>query len=310
MSKENLNITLIICVAVLLSYSIPTFTLISQAANPKQNLQIYVVNYPLQYFAERIGGDKVDVFFPGPTDIDPAFWSPGREAVREYQKADLILLNGADYAKWIDKVTLPKSKLINTSKSFKADYIPLEDTATHSHGPAGEHAHTGVAFTTWLDPLFAIKQADSIKEALIKLMPEQKDFFSSNYESLKNDLEDLDRKIEKIVSVDPTMLLLSSHPVYQYLAKRYKLNLQSVHWEPDEVPGPDQWQQLDIILENNPAKWMMWEDTPVKKTDEKLKSLGIRSIVFNPCGNLPEKGDYISVMTQNVENLKTVFQSN
>ena len=85
-----------------MSYSIPTFTLISPAANPKQNLKIYVVNYPLQYFAERIGGDKVDVFFPAPSDVDPAFWTPGREVVRQYQQADLILLNGADYAKLVD----------------------------------------------------------------------------------------------------------------------------------------------------------------------------------------------------------------
>jgi len=310
MRKENIYRTVVVCFTILLLYLSPGFTLVSKAEDPKQNLQIYVVNYPLQYFAERIGGDYADVFFPAPTDIDPAFWSPGRGVVRQYQKADLILLNGADYAKWIDKVTLPKSKLINTSKSFKAEYIPLEVTATHSHGPTGEHAHTGVAFTTWLDPLLAIKQADSIKEALIKLMPHQKDLFVRNYESLKNDLEDLDRKIEKIVSVDPTMLLLSSHPVYQYFARRYDLNMASVHWEPNEIPGPDQLQELNIILENHPAKWMIWEDAPMKETDEKLKSLGIRSIVFNPCGNLPENVDYLSVMTHNVENLKTVFQSN
>jgi zinc transport system substrate-binding protein len=308
MSKENLNITLIICVAVLLSYSIPIFTLISQAANPKQNLQIYVVNYPLQYFAERIGGDYADVFFPAPTDIDPAFWSPGRGVVRQYQKADLILLNGADYAKWIDKVTLPKSKLVDTSRSFKSDYIPLEDTATHSHGPAGEHAHTGVAFTTWLDPLFAIKQAYSIKEELIKLMPGQKEYFLNNYEALKSDLQELDRRIETIVSTDPDKPLLASHPVYQYLAKRYKLNLQSVHWEPDEVPGPDQWQQLNIILENHPAKWMLWEDEPTGETKDLLREMGIQSVVFNPCSNVPEEGDYLDVMNRNANNLKDVYK--
>lgn len=308
MSKENLNITLIICVAVLLSYSIPIFTLISQAANPKQNLQIYVVNYPLQYFAERIGGDYVDVFFPAPSDIDPAFLTPGREVIRQYQKADLILLNGADYAKWIDKVTLPKSKLVDTSQSFKSDYIPLEDTATHSHGPAGEHAHTGVAFTTWLDPLLAIKQADSIKEALIKLMPEHKDTFISNYESLKNDLEDLNNKIMKIVSINPEKPLLASHPVYQYLAMRYNLNLRSVHWEPDEVPGTDQVKELDIILENHPAEWMIWEDEPEAETEALLREMGIQSVVFNPCSNVPEEGDYLDVMNRNANNLKDVYK--
>jgi len=308
MRKENIYRTVVVCFTILLLYLSPGFTLVSKAEDPKQNLQIYVVNYPLQYFAERIGGDKVDVFFPGPTDIDPAFWSPGRGVIRQYQKADLILLNGADYAKWIDKVTLPKSKLINTSKSFKADYIPLEDTATHSHGPAGEHAHTDVAFTTWLDPLFTTKQADSIKEALIKLMPEQKDFFSSNYESLKNDLEDLNIKIEKIVSIDSTKPLLSSHPVYQYLAMRYNLNLRSVHWEPDEVPGTDQVRELDIILENHPAEWMIWQDEPEAETEALLRERGIQTLVFNPSSNTPEEGDYLEVMNRNATNLSAAYK--
>jgi ABC-type Zn uptake system ZnuABC Zn-binding protein ZnuA len=38
--------------------------------------QVYVVNYPLKYFTERIAQDKVAVLFPAPTDKDPAFWMP------------------------------------------------------------------------------------------------------------------------------------------------------------------------------------------------------------------------------------------
>jgi zinc transport system substrate-binding protein len=308
MSKENIYRTVVVCFTILLLYLSPGFTLVSKAENPKQNLQIYTVNYPLQYFAERIGGDYVNVFFPAPSDVDPAFWTPEREVIRQYQKADLILLNGADYAKWIDRVTLPKSKLVDTSRSFKSDYIPLEDTATHSHGPAGEHAHTGVAFTTWLDPLLAIKQADSIKEALIKLMPEHKDTFISNYESLKNDLEDLNNKIMKIVSINPEKPLLASHPVYQYLAMRYNLNLRSVHWEPDEVPGTDQVKELDIILENHPAEWMIWEDEPEAETEALLRERGIQTLVFNPSSNTPEEGDYLEVMNRNATNLSAAYK--
>ncbi len=63
-------------------------------------LSVYVVNYPLKYFAERIGGDLVEVQFPAPADEDPAFWKPAAEVVTAYQQADVILLNGAGYAKW------------------------------------------------------------------------------------------------------------------------------------------------------------------------------------------------------------------
>ena len=308
MNKEHLKITLITCVAVIFSYLTPIFTLISQAENPKQNFQVYVVNYPLQYFAERIGGDYVDVIFPAPADIDPAFWTPGREVIRQYQKADLILQNGADYAKWIGKVTLPKSKLVDTSWSFKSEYIPLEDAITHTHGPTGEHAHSDVAFTTWLDPLLSAKQADSIKEAFIKLLPGQKDTFVRNYESLKNDLEDLDDKIEKIVSINSEIPLLASHPVYQYLARRYNLNLKSVHWEPDEDPGLDQLKELDIILEEHTTGWMIWEGEPKGKTKALLRERGIQSLVFNPAANTPDNGDYLEVMNKNADNLKGAYK--
>ncbi|RLA05886.1 MAG: zinc ABC transporter substrate-binding protein, partial [Gammaproteobacteria bacterium] len=63
------------------------------------------VNYPLAYFAERIGGEQVEVGFPVPADVDPAFWSPAADAVAAYQAADVIILNGATYAKWVPKVT-------------------------------------------------------------------------------------------------------------------------------------------------------------------------------------------------------------
>jgi len=307
MSKKNLITPQIIIVVVLFSCFFTSFNTISEAENRKLVFRIYVVNYPLQYFAQRIGGDKVNVFFPAPPDIDPAFWTPGREVIRQYQKADLILLNGAGYAKWISNVTLPKSKLIDTSRSFKSEYIPLQDTITHSHGPKGEHAHGDAAFTTWLDPLLAVKQADSIKEVLIKLQPGQKDIFVKNYESLKNDLENLNVKIKQVVSKSPIKPLLASHPVYQYLARRYGLNIKSVHWEPDQVPGQEELQELDIVLQDNNSKWMIWESEPTEETKNILRKMGIQSVVFNPCSNDPGSEDYMEAMNKNVDNLKEVF---
>ena len=265
---------------------------------------VYTVNYPLQYFAERIGGEQVSVVFPTPADVDPAFWSPDVETIASFQAADLILLNGATYAKWLKTASLPKSRSIDTSRRFEADYIAVAETGTHSHGPTGEHSHGGTAFTTWLDLRQAVQQAQAVREGLSRLLPAHRDSFEERYAELERDLLTLDDQLQAIAEGAPGRPLLASHPVYQYLARRYGLNLESVLWEPDTVPDDAQWRELQAILDGHAAGWMLWEGQPLPEAVERLEALGVRSLVFDPCGNRPEEGDFLSVMRENAAQLR------
>lgn len=272
-------------------------------------LELMVVNYPLKYFAERIGGDLVEVQFPAPGDTDPAYWTPGEETVTAFQEADMILLNGAGYAQWLNKVSLPPSKLVNTTYSVRDQYIEIEGQTTHTHGPEGKHAHGELAFTTWLDPGLAIAHADAIRNALSKELPGNGEYFNERFLSLKQELQKIDRELEALVTQIPDEPLVFSHPVYQYFEKRYTLRGKSIHWEPEQFPDLSLWEHLEEILEGYPAKWMVWEGEPLTQTMDKLKEYGIGCIVFHPCGNTPEKGDYISVMQQNIYNLQVAFST-
>ncbi|TNF89189.1 MAG: zinc ABC transporter substrate-binding protein, partial [Gammaproteobacteria bacterium] len=137
-----------------------------------ERLTVYTVNYPLKYFAERIAGEHAEVVFPTPADVDPAFWKPDTVTIGAYQGADLILLNGANYAKWVGQVSLPRRRLVNTSAAFADRLIKTEAGIAHHHGAGDEHAHAGTAFTTWLDPRQALLQAEAIAQALIKKRPQ------------------------------------------------------------------------------------------------------------------------------------------
>jgi len=267
-------------------------------------LELMVVNYPLKYFAERIGGDLVEVQFPAPGDADPAYWTPGEETVTAFQEADMILLNGAGYAQWLNKVSLPPSKLVNTSYSVRNQYIEIEEQTTHTHGPEGKHAHGEIAFTTWLNPELAIAHADAIRKALSKELPGNAEYFNERFLVLTEELQKIDREIEALISQIPDESLVFSHPVYQYFEMRYALRGKSVHLEPEQFPDQGMWEDLEEILTGYPAKWMIWEGEPLTQTKDKLKEYGIGSLVFNPCRNTPDKGDYISVMKQNIYNLQ------
>jgi zinc transport system substrate-binding protein len=279
------------------------------ASAEKTKPKVISVNYPLHFFSKRIGGDFIDPVFPIPADEDPAYWSPDGEAIGHFQKADLILDNGADYAKWMKKVSLPLSKVVNTSRGFQDKYIKIDEGITHSHGLEGEHEHTGYAFTTWLNFKFAILQAEAVKNALQKLLPDSKTLFQSNYDQLKNELEKIDQEMVKIAGSLERQNVFASHPVYQYLAEGYELNIVSEHWEPAEMPMKPQWTSFKENLKKYPAKIMLWEDNPHSKLKTILYDMGITTVVFNPCANQPKEGDFLTVMNENVERLKDVVNN-
>jgi zinc transport system substrate-binding protein len=269
-----------------------------------EKLLVYAVNYPLAYFAERIGGDAVRVELPVPGDVDPAFWTPEAEGILAFQQADLILLNGAGYAGWVRNATLPVSRMVDTSSGFADRYIVVESDVTHSHGPEGKHTHGETAFTTWLDPTLALEQAAAVRDAFIAARPAGEALFREGYADLEAELLRLDEALEEIAAALSGQPLLASHPVYQYLAARYGLNLKSVHFEPDELPDEKSWRALEELLREHPARWMLWEGQPLKETASRLRELGVGIVVFEPCGNRPAAGDYLAIMRENVRRLE------
>ncbi len=295
--------------AVLLSVILLTSCGKKEKTPVEKNKQIFASNYPLAFFAEKVCSNPEQVIFPE-IDGDPVFWKPSISDISAMQQADIVLVNGATYEKWLQKVSLSKNRTFDTSSPFKDQYITTEGRSTHSHGPTGEHSHTGTAFTTWIDLKQAVRQAQTVKDALITAKIGPKEKLEGNLEELKSQLLSLDASIEAIRKGNSEVPLFASHPVYQYFARRYQLNIKSVLWEPDSFPDKSMWKELEKLHQEHQAAWMIWEDEPLPESVERLKQMGIQSVVFNPCGNRPDDGDYVTVMKDNVTNLGLIFTNN
>ena len=272
-------------------------------------IRVEAVNYPLRFLAERIGGERVEVSFRAPAGADPAFWSPDTGAIAAMQAADLVLLNGAGYERWIDRTSLPLSRLVDTSRGFRDRYLTVGRAVTHSHGPQGEHSHGEIAFTTWLDPIQAIEQAAAIRDAFKAARPLFQAEFERRFSGLESDLRALDRALEEAFGRLDGAPLLASHPVYQYLARRYRLHLESLHFEPDEPPAEQGWGELERVLTSHQARWMLWEKEPLAATADRLESLGIGIIVFDPCAGTPASGDLLTVLRDNANRVAAAARS-
>jgi zinc transport system substrate-binding protein len=274
------------------------------SVDPVGSLVVYTVNYPLAWLAERIGAERVAVVFPAPAGVDPAFWSPDGETVAAYQRADLVLKNGAGYARWVSRASLPRSRSLDTAAGFEDRWLPIDDATTHGHGPEGNHTHRGWAATIWLDPTLAIEQGRAIAAALRTAIPDSEAANREHFDQVVEELTKLDERLEAATKRLRGAPLLFSHPVYQYLIARYGLNARSLHWEPGEYPGEPEWTALEALLVEHPARVLFWEGPPIAKTVARLETLGIQSSVYDPCANAPAEGDFLSVAQANAQALE------
>jgi zinc transport system substrate-binding protein len=266
-------------------------------------------NYPLYFFASRIveGVANAPVIVLPKIDGDPAFWTPNVEQVLVLQSADAIILNGAGAEPWLNLISIDRRRLVDTSVNIVDRLIPLLGSPLHQHGPEGEHSHQGTAFTTWLDPQLAITQAESITDALIEIAPSGEPGFRANMANIKSDLVELDANLAEAFSPLDGRPVLFSHPVYQYLQRRYKVNGLSVHWEPDAEPSTPDWIALQQLRPAHRASVMIWENQPLASTATRLSDAGITSVSFRTLANRPDQGDYLSEMRANAERMKELL---
>lgn len=253
-------------------------------ARPDAPVTVFAVNAPLAAMAGRLAGDRATVVFPVPQGRDPAFWRPGIAEIAAAQGADVILLNGAGYAAWTARATLPRGRIVDTSRAF-ADRLIETETVTHSHGAEGEHAHVGLAAHVWLDFALAAEQARAVAAALQRRMPEDRERIGAALAGLEADLAALDARARALGERIGGAALLASHPRYQYLARAYGLTVESLAWDPAETPDADAWAALDALAAETGATAMLWERAPTPETAAALAGRGIAVIVFEPGGD-------------------------
>lgn len=270
------------------------------------------MNVPLAFFALRIGGDRVEVELAPPRGADPGYWTPSITTIEALQQADLIVLNGAGHERWRDKVSLPASKVVNSAEAFRDRWIETDEGVTHSHGGSGVHSHKGSAFTTWLDPTLAIEQAEAVRSALIRLRPSDAAAFDAAFDALRAELLEIDADLERAIHGQQGLPILFSHPVYQYLERRFALNARSLHWEPLEMPDDDEWRDLATLLREHPARWMVWESEPTGEIRDRLRALGIEVVVYRPAGNVgddvADPSLWLEIQRENAAALARIYE--
>ncbi len=302
----------------------------SPAETPQDSkIIVYASFYPLYDFAQKIGGDRVEVNNIIPAGIEPHDWEPTPQLLIELLKADILVFNGLDLEPWVEKTakTLKESNLllVNTSegieplRGYRHDHgHNHEDCDDHGHDHEDcddhddEHEHDNIPDPhIWLDPLLALHQAEKIMDALIAVDPAHEDSYRKNFSNFLNQIEQLDLAYKEGLKDVPRREFIVTHLSFAYLAERYGLvQLGISGLSPHEEPGPGQMKEIVDFTRRHNIRYIFREPLSSPRLAEVLAAeTGAQILIINPLEglsseDLAEGRDYFSIMYENLEQLK------
>lgn len=294
----------------------------SDAAKPQSGMiTVYTTIFPLKDFAEKIGGNYVDVQAIYPAGADSHTYEPSQKQTVNIAKADLFVYNGAELEPFVDKLeaSLKKEKvtIVNASEG-----LPLITSSEEEEGHEAEEEHGAEHEETeehhhdqdphvWLDPSLAARQAEAIKNALVKLQPAHKDEFEKNYEVLKKRLSDLDKEFQTMVNNAETKEVLVSHAAYGYWEHRYGIKQIAIAGlSASQEPSQKKLIEIAKLAKEHQIKYILFETFATPKVAEVVqKETGTKILRLNHLATISEEDakqnkDYITLMKENLETLK------
>ncbi|MFO0426592.1 MAG: metal ABC transporter substrate-binding protein [Planctomyces sp.] len=300
----------------------------SASANLRSQDLILATSVPLFEMAQRIAEDDLTVRYVTQVQSDPSDgkssgeadpsrrsvsarrWNPEAADILAMQKARLILISGAGYEPWLDRVSLPRSRVNDTTKNIRQSLIEIPDAIVHRHGPEGDHSHSGMVWPVWLDPALAESQLDRVRDQLERVVPGRKSEFTRRAALLKSELVGLETTIQRLKAkkVPEQFTLLGDGPYYQYLLNRLGWNLRYVHWSEPEWPivNSDR-EELQGIVRSTKAGIFLMRTERSKDVEEFAASSGLKVVRIDLCERPSSAGQ--SVFSRMEENLRRLEES-
>lgn len=297
------------------------------AAAPDK-LNIKVSFYPMYEFTQNIVGDLADVETLVPAGIEPHDWEPTAQDMAAITDADVLVYNGAGMEGWVEQVldsasgsnlvTVEASQgleIMEGTEEEDEDHHAEGETEDHDHEEEGhEHDHGGLDPHVWLAPSLAIKEVRTIEAALSAASPENAAAFKTNADSYVAKLEQLDQDFKDGLADTKRKDFITQHAAFGYLAKEYGLTQVPIAGlSPDQEPSAAQMAEVIEFAKANDVKTIFFETLVSSNVADTIaQEIGAKAAVLNPIEGLTDEDrssnlDYVAIMRQNLEALKTAL---
>ncbi len=278
----------------------------SQSQNNSSKIQAAASFYPLYYFSQQIGGDKVDVINLTPAGAEPHDYEPTAQDIAKIENAKLLVLNGGGLEAWGSDI---KQNLQSKNTVIVTVGEGLTNQQVMEEGENMTDPHI------WLSPPLAKEIVDKITNGFIQIDPANKDYYQSNATALKAKLGDLDMQYRQGLASCQEKNIITSHAAFGYLATAYGLHQVPITGlSPDAEPSPQQLADIVKFAKANNVKYIFFESLVSPKLSNTIASeVGAKTLVLNPIEGLTNEEisqgkSYFTEMESNLANLQTALQ--
>jgi zinc/manganese transport system substrate-binding protein len=198
--------------------------------------------------ARQIAGDRADIasIMSNP-DQDPHLFETTPSVVRNIAAARIVVVNGADYDTWMEK-------LLEASPQPGRTVITVADILGKK---PGDNPHL------WYAPDTAPAVAAAISEALSAADPAHKADYAIRLKTFVASLEPMQQKIAAIRTKYAGVPVTATEPVFGYMAGALKLEMRNTHF------------QLAVMNDTEPSA------NDVAAFERDLKQRKVRVLLYN-----------------------------
>ena len=281
----------------------------ADTATDDGRLRVLTSFYPMYDFACKIGGDCIDVTNMVPSGTEPHDWEPSTNDLKNLEKADVFIYNGADMEPWADDLLVSRSDtlhVVEASENVELRTTDGEHEHAHEHEGAGHH-HGDFDPHVWLDPENAKIEMEAIRDALCAADPENSTVFQSNYEKYAAELDALDAEFREKLAPLPNRPIVVAHEAFGYLCDAYGLTQVGIEGlSPDSEPDPGRMAEVIDFVREHSISTIFFEELVSPKVAEAIASeTGAQAKMLSPLEGLSDEqaaagADYFSVMHDNL----------
>ncbi|MBG0855396.1 zinc ABC transporter substrate-binding protein [Streptomyces spinoverrucosus] len=273
--------------------------------------------YPMQFLAEQIGGDHVNVTTLTEPGQEPHDLEISAQQTAQLQEADAILFLKTLQPAVDEAVAQTDVK----TKIDAATLTKLEDhgDVEHEHAGEGEEAHAESEVEehaldphVWLDPVKYAEVASGVGAAFEKADPDHAADYKQNTEALVKKLDALNTEYADGLKDTESKVFFTNHAAFGYLAERYGLTQEAISGlDPESEPSPARIKELQDEAKADGVTTVFYETLVSDKTAKTLaKDAGLKTDVLDPLEGITDKSkgdDYFQVMESNLKALRTAL---